>query len=662
MFAPRPGLIKSGLAGLNNFAYLTNLPEEGKGTWNHVKDSQQHYDYVILGGGSAGCVLAARLAEDPKVKVLVLEAGYTDDIPASKMPAVYLLTVDSPTDWQFVTTPQVHAGNRVMKQPRGKALGGTSAMNAMIYHRGPASDFDEWAALGNPGWSYKDVLPYFKKSEGFNDPDLPSTHPRGPQTSRVRKPVYETHDPKYHNAEGPWQVSYHHLFGSSEGFIRANVAEGVPFNKDFNGESTMGVNRFQTFIQRDAVRSSLARAFLKPKGVVPGGGPRGVIRVVYGALIQCILTHTRKGVKMAYGAEFLDDKNVLRRVVAMREVLLCSGAFGSPHLLLASGIGPSPQPSIPHFHTLKGVGANLADHLGIGVVFRARDRCHTVQQDLAYRRALFSLLNYGIRGVGGLTSQIGESANFVRLEDIAPEFVAREKARGTYQERASGPDSPHIEVIFAPFYVRKHGTVMAPDGKIYYTLIALLLNPCSSGTVTIRPKTKAGKSGNNNNNKTVSAAAGARDTIPEMETVVDPNYFSDSFDARVMAESVKFMRRLARRMNDDPEMGGREVFPGESQVPDHDDQALEKFVRESAETYYHPTSTCKMGPASDPLTVVDPRLNVYGVERLRVVDASVMPKIPAGHTCSPSVMIAEKAADLIKEDWAEVGSTVAARL
>lgn len=344
-------------------------------------------------------------------------------------------------------------------------------------------------------------------------------------------------------------------------------------------------------------------------------------------------------------------------MVAQREILLSSGAFGSPHLLLASGVGPSPQPTIPHIHTLKGVGANLADHLGIGVVFRARDRCHTIQQDLAYSRVFASLFNYGVRGVGGFTSQIGESANFVRLEDFAPEFVAREKANGTYQERASGPGSPHVEVIFAPFYVRKHGTVMAPDAKMYYTLIALLLNPCSSGTITIQPK-KNGK----RNGSTATTGGGSNNTIPEMETVVDPNYFSQSFDARVMAESVKFMRKLGRRMSEDPDMGGHEVFPGEKQVPSDDDKALEKYVRETAETYYHPTSTCRMGPASDPLSVVDSRLNVYGIDRLRVIDASVMPKIPAGHTCSPSVMIAEKAADMIKQDWTEFSSTVASRL
>ncbi|KAF9958775.1 hypothetical protein BGZ72_010916 [Mortierella alpina] len=591
MFAPKPRLMKSAISALNTISYLTHLPEEGKRTWDHAKDSQEHYDYIVLGGGSAGCVVASRLAEDPKVKVLVLEAGYTDDIMSSKTPAVYLLTLDSPTDWAFESTPQTHAGNRIMKQPRGKMLGGTSAMNAMMYHRGPASDFDEWESLGNPGWSYRECLPYFKKSEGFNDPNLPASHPNGPLTSRVRKEAYETYDPVYHGTDGPWQVTYHNLFGSSEGFIRANIAEGVEFNKDFNGESTLGVNRIQTFIQRDAVRSSLSRAFLKPKGIVPGGGPRGSIRVVYGAEVRRVLVQMRRGVKVAYGVEFVDHK--------------------------------------------KGVGANLADHLGIGVVYRARNRCDTIQKQMALGNVIKSYLSYKLHGTGAFTSQIGEAANFVRLEDIAPDFVAREKANGTYKERASGPNSPHLEIIFAPYFVRKHAAIMAPDNKIYFTLICLLLNPCSAGTVKIAPKKQSN--------------AGAAPV--EMETVIDPNYFSDGFDARVMAEGVKFIRKLGRRMHADPETGGREVFPGEAAVPDQDDAGLEKYVRENAETYYHPTSTCRMGPASDPLAVVDHRLNVYGVDRLRVIDASVMPKLPAAHTCAPTVMIAEKAADMIKEDW-----------
>ncbi|KAG0087043.1 hypothetical protein BGZ93_010131 [Podila epicladia] len=632
MFAPQPSLLKGVFRVLDGVSKLTSLPEEGKGPWVQDKDSKEQYDYVILGGGTAGCVLASRLAETPGVKVLILEAGYSDDVFSSKAPASYMMKFDTSDDWNFVTVPQAHAGNRVMKQPRGKLLGGTSAINAMMYHRGARGDYDEWESFGNPDWSYQDCLPYFKKSEGFNDPDLPATHAKGPMTSRVRKTQYETHDPAYHGTEGPWQVTFHNLFGSTEGFIRANVAEGVAFNKDFNGETTLGVNRIQTFIQRDAVRSSLSRAFLKPKGIVPGGGARGTIRVVYGANIQRVLVQMCRGVKMAYGVEFVDHNNAVRQVRAVREVLLCGGAFGSPHLLLASGIGPTPQPSIPHIHTLPGVGANLQDHLGLGVVFRARNCCETMQQGMAYGSSLKTLFNYVLRGVGPLSSQVGEAANFVRLDDIAPEFVAREKANGTYKEMASGPSSPHLEIIFAPFYVRKHGTIMAPDAKIYYTLIALLLNPASSGSVKIAPKkTKRGNL--------------------EWETVIDPNYYSDSFDARVMAEAVRFIRKLGRRLNQDPELGGREVYPGEEVIPDSDEQGLQQFARESSETYYHPTTTAKMGPGSDKMAVVDSRLNVHGIERLRVADASVFPKIPAAHTCAPTVMVAEKCADYIKEDW-----------
>lgn len=240
--------------------------------------------------------------------------------------------------------------------------------------------------------------------------------------------------------------------------------------------------------------------------------------------------------------------------------------------------------------------------------------------------------------------------NFVRLEEFAPEFVAREKANGTYREMASGPNAPHIELIFAPAYIRKHATIMPTDTKNYFTILVLLMNPCSSGTVTIAPK------------KTKSAKAGA----PEFETVIDPNYFSDPFDVRVMAESLKFIRRLARRMNEEPELGAREFYPGEQEVPDHDDVKLQAYVRRGAESYYHPTSTCRMGPTSDALAVVDNRLNVHGVDRLRVIDASVMPKLPAAHTCAPTVMIAERASDFIKEDWqdpvARTAEKTAARL
>ncbi|KAG0377707.1 hypothetical protein BGX24_005595 [Mortierella sp. AD032] len=610
-------------------------PQEGKAPWDHHKDTLVSYDYIVLGGGAAGSVVASRLAEDPAVNVLVLEAGYTDEIFASRVPSAYNVLFGSDADWNYETVPQTHAGNRTLMQPRGKILGGCSSINAMMYHRGPASDYDEWESLGNPGWSFNQCLPYFKKSEGFNDPNLPSDHPHGPLTNRVRFPELETFDPEAHGTEGPWQVTFHHLFQLSKQFIVAGQAEGIPFNKDFNGESTLGVNRIQTFIQRDGVRSSLSRAFLRSKDVVPGGAKygRGTVRVVFGADAKRILFQVKRGVKMAAGIEFVDHNNVRRRVMATREVLLCAGAFGSPQLLLASGLGPSPQPSIPHFHTLAGVGANLQDHLGISAVFRARDRLATFNSQYSAFNSIKSLFSYVTSGTGPLTCQLGEGVIFVRLEDIAPEWVAQEKANGTYQERASGPGSPHLEVIILPGYVRRHGTILASDFKSYFTVTALLLNPCSAGSFKIA--TQPTKSGNG----------------VEVKGVVDPNYLAESFDARALIQGLKFIRRIARRLNEDPEVGAREEFPGEADVPDRDDKVLEKYVREYSETYYHPVGTCKMGPASDKMSVVDHRLNVHGVERLRVIDASVMPKLVAAHTCAPTVMIAERAADFIKEDW-----------
>ncbi|KAF9404050.1 hypothetical protein BGZ94_004403 [Podila epigama] len=560
------------------------------------------------------------------------------------MPFSASLIYDSDMDWGFRTVPQAHADSRVMMQPRGKILGGSSSINAMIYHRGPASDYDEWERLGNPGWSYDKCLPYFIKSEGYNDPDAPASNPRGSATNRKRKAQYETHDSECHGTDGPWQVTFHHLFNISEGFIQASIQEGIPLNKDFNGKSTLGVNRFQTFIDRHAVRSSLSRAFLKPKGIVPGGGQRGTIRVVYGAKVSRILLQTRKGSKVAYGAEFVDHKNVTHRVLAAREVLLCSGAFGSPHILLASGIGAAPQPLIPHIHSLPGVGANLVDHLALSIVLKTYRRVSTLGNAINLINQPKNILKYMFKGVGPYTSQGAEAGAFVRLEDIAPDFVAREKANGTWRDPSSGPESPHLEITFVPVHVLKHSTILQPDLGSYYTITALLLNPCSSGSVKVAATKTATKT------KTGSFLGSSSNRI-RVETVIDPNYMGESFDARVLAESVRFMRRLAKRFNDHPDFGGTEVYPGEENVPSWDDNALEEFTRKKAETYYHPTSTCRMGPATDPMAVVDARLNVHGVERLRVIDASVMPKLPAAHTCAPTVMIAERAADMIKQDW-----------
>ncbi|KAG0028998.1 hypothetical protein BGZ81_004224 [Podila clonocystis] len=632
-----PNLLVAGVAvaGALGASYISKKRNQNpaRGPWNASVDAMAHYDYVILGGGTAGCVLANRLTEDPNINVLILEAGYSDDVSQSMTPLALTRCWHTELDWNLTSVPQVHAYGRVMRQPRGKLLGGSSSINAMMYHRGPASDYDEWEMIGNPGWSYKECLHYFKKAEGFNDPNLPLGHPKGPLTNRIRKPQYETFEPDFHGTEGPWQITYHYLFGATEAFIRANVAEGVPFNKDFNGSSTIGVNRVQTFIDRKAVRSSTARAYLGPDQLLKDGKPRqdrGHIRIVYGAKIVRVLIQKRTGVKVAIGAEFLDTNHQLQRVMAIKEVLLCAGAFGSPHILLASGIGPKPHPTIPHIHTLAGVGQNLQDHLGVPINFRCNPDAHTAASVSRWYQIPGVLYDYKVNGVGPLSSQGAESACFVRLEDVAPKFVAREKANGTWQDRSSGPKSPHFEVLFCSSFLRHHTSTPVPDGQNYFTLVGLLLNPISKGQVTISD-VKDGK----------------------LETLIDPNFFSDPFDARVIAEMIRFMRRIGAHMGQDPTCGAVEVFPGVDKVPNEDEAAMQEYAKRESSVYYHPTSTCRMGPTSDPLAVVDARLNVYGIDRLRVVDASVMPKLPAAHTCAPTVMIAEKAADMIREDWKE---------
>ncbi|KAI1318614.1 hypothetical protein EDD11_006115 [Mortierella claussenii] len=552
------------LGGVAGAAYLkTKLDQDpNRGPWNPRVDLQTHYDYIVVGA---------------------------DDIPASMTPLLFSTLLHTDMDWNLTTTPQTHVHGRIMSMPRGKLLGGSSSINAMMYHRGPASDYDEWAALGNTEWNYKECLRYFKKAEGFNDPDLPPGHLRGPLTRRIRKTQYEQFEPEFHGTEGPWQVTFHYMFGATEGFIRANAAEGIPLNKDLNGSSTMGVARVQTFIQRNAIRSSAARAYLGREQLKSGEGKRGRIRIVYGAHIARILIQKRRGVKVAIGAEFLDSNH--------------------------------------------------------GIIFRATRNTDSLASRARFYHIPKLLYDYKVNGVGPLSSQAGEAASFVRLEDIAPEFVAREKANGTWQDRSSGRHSPHVEILFVPGYMRNHTRIKAPDGKNYYTLTALLLNPVSSGKVAISD-IKDGK----------------------IETLIDPNYFEDDFDTRVMAEMIRFIRHLGKRMRQDPEVGGVEVFPGTDKVPSDDAVKLHDYIKSTCETFYHPTSTCHMGPRSDPLAVVDERLCVYGIDRLRVVDASVMPKVVAAHTCAPTVMIAEKAADMIKEDWRDAGadthssSSVLARL
>jgi len=274
---------------------------------------------------------------------------------------------------------------------------------------------------------------------------------------------------------------------------------------------------------------------------------------------------------------------VVRRVYASREVCLSSGVFQSPTLLLASGIGYHIHDSIPLVHALPGVGQNMTDHIGVAIVYKAPPHVQSIHTTFALKNIPKNIYKYFRHGTGPLSSQAVESGCFVRLEDIAPEFVTREKANGTWQERASGPDAPHIEILFPPCYVKADDFRYFPSGN-YYTLIAVLLNPASKGRtgvqVTEVPTTSKGKE------------TGRKEL--KVEPLIDPNFLADDFDMRVMKEAVKFARRLGKRMQQDPELGGVECSPGEEAVPNEDDAAMEAFIRQNCTTYFHSVGTCSV--------------------------------------------------------------------
>ncbi|KAF9208453.1 hypothetical protein BGZ49_008741 [Haplosporangium sp. Z 27] len=624
---------------LAGYAYSKKSRETGKEPWDEKKDALE-YDYIVLGGGTAGCVLAARLAEDPKVSVLVIEAGEDMDnsMTVKVLPAAPPALYHGKYDWQLKTVPQVHANGRVIIQVRGRLLGGCSSINGTQYTRGSASNFDQWATtFDNPGWSYKDVLPYFQKSECFTDPSLDPSHERWRYTAREYLPEYDTFQEDIHGTDGPWQVSFHHLHSISKNFIKANLAEGIPRLPDASASPMLGIARLYYSLQVDGVRSSTSRAFLGPKNV-PGGGNRGRIRIALKSKVERIIIEEKNGVKKAVGVEFRDSRDVLQRVHANREVLVCSGVFHSPTLLLASGIGYKIHPSIPLVHPLKGVGENLTDPFSVPLRYSAPAHINTVHSFLHAKAVISEVYKYFRHGTGMLTSALIETACFLRLEDISPEFVAREKANGTWQERASGPDAPHLEIMFLPCFVNKFGeTQVFPKHGNFYSLIIVLLNPASKGrtTATVNEVTTNGKS----------------EKRYQVEPVIDPNYLADEFDIRAIREGVRFARKLGRRMSKDPELAGVESYPGEEAVPDDDDAALEAYIRQESISSYHSTGTCAMGPASNPEAVVDARLRVHGVDALRVVDASIFPRVLSAHTAAATVMVAEKASDMIKEDW-----------
>ncbi|HET9104108.1 MAG TPA: GMC family oxidoreductase N-terminal domain-containing protein [Solirubrobacteraceae bacterium] len=510
------------------------------------------FDYVVVGAGSAGCVLAARLSEDPDTRVALLEAGGEDTQPEIHIPAAFPALFKSSLDWDLLGEPEPGLDNRRLYLPRGRMLGGCSSINAMIYIRGNRADYDAWAAAGCEGWGYEDVLPYFKRSED---------NERG--------------EDLFHGAGGPMAVSesrsMHPLVDT---MLKAARQAGHEPNPDFNAGRQEGVGRFQ-LTQRDGLRCSTADAFL-----VPAAG-RSNLRVITRALALRIVFEGDRAV----GVEIARD-GAVEVIRAEREVLLAAGTYQSPVLLMLSGIGPEDQ--------LAPLGIEMRSDLPVG--HGLQDHCMAQLNYLTDEPSLFGVTtpeNFALleQGRGPLTSNIPEAAGFFRAR--------------------AGVDAPDVEFHFAPSMFFDEGLTAPHDHG--YCFGPVVIKPTSRGRVMLRAP------------------------LPDSKPRVLCNFLTTEDDRASMLAGMKLAIEIARQ---EPL---RAVERAPFSVPESDSDAdLLAFARRAGQSVYHPTSTCAMG------SVVDAQLRVYGCQGLRVVDASVMPEITRGNTNAPVVMIAERAADLIR--------------
>ena len=513
------------------------------------------YDYVIVGAGSAGCVLANRLSEDPDVSVCLVEAGPPDSEDGLHIPVAFSQLYKTPFDWDFATEPEPALDGRSVYLPRGRVLGGSSSLNAMIYIRGNRRDYDEWRDLGNAGWGWDDVLPYFKRAED---------NERGAS--------------EFHGAGGPLSVSdSHSMHPLADAFVEAAAATGIKAVDDFNTGEQDGVGRYQ-LTQRGGMRCSTAVAYLHP------ALPRPNLTLIPMAFVTRVLFDGHR----ASGIEAIVE-GAPTELPAAREVILCAGAYQSPQLLMLSGIGPADDLTglgIDVRLDQPAVGGNLQDHLNAGIILFTDDPTTLETAETAENVALLQT-----EGRGPLTSNIAESGGFWRTRDDI--------------------EAPDIQFHFAPVMFADEGLMDPFDHA--YSYGACVVKPSSRGRVSLRSADPADK--------------------PKILT----NFLGTEEDWAVQVAGI----RKCLEIREQAPLKGYEREPYE--VPDGDDEAaIRAHVRAKGHHLYHPVGTCAMG------SVVDADLRVQGVEGLRVVDASVMPTLVRGNTNAPTIMIAEKAADLVR--------------
>jgi choline dehydrogenase-like flavoprotein len=530
------------------------------------------FDYVIVGGGSAGCVLANRLSADPAVRVALVEAGGEDDWIWFHIPVGYLFAIGNPrADWCFQTEPEPGLNGRALKYPRGRVLGGSSAINAMLYLRGQRRDYDRWRQMGLEGWGWDDVFPVFKRHED---------HFAG------ASPI--------HGAGGEWRVDRARMrWEILDAFADAAAQSGIPKVADFNGGDNEGSSYFQVN-QKRGRRWSAARGFLKP------ARGRANLTVITGALADRVLFEGTRAVGVAFRKEGREI-----RVGATREVVLAAGAVASPPLLERSGVGDPARLAdlgVPLVAALPGVGENLQDHLQLRTIFRV-EGTRTLNTDYPnlFKRALMGV-EYALFRRGPLAMAPSQFGAFTRS---SPDF-----------------ETPNVEFHIQPLSLDRFGEPMHPFAA--FTVSVCNLRPTSRGSIH------------------------ARSRDPAAAPVIRPNYLSTEEDRRVAVDSI----RLARRIVEAPALAR---FRPKAHLPDPalvTDAELAQAAGDIGTTIFHPVGTARMGADGDRGAVLDARLRVRGVSGLRVVDASVMPAIVSGNTNSPTIMIADKGATMIREDAA----------
>ena len=524
------------------------------------------FDYVIVGGGSAGCVLAARLSEDPSVRVCLIEAGGRDTNPLIHMPVGFAKMTTGPLTWGLTTAPQKHANNREIPYAQARVLGGGSSINAEIFTRGHPTDYDRWVEEGAEGWGFKDIRKYFLRSEG-------NTVLSG----------------EWHGADGPLGVSnVPDPNPTTLAFVRSCQELGLPYNPDFNGERQEGTGVYQTTTLNKR-RCSAAVGYLRP-----ALGRKNLMLMV-GGLVTRILFRGNRAVGISYA-----QGNATEDITAEREVIVTSGAIGSPKLMLLSGVGPAADLSrhgIKVQHDLPGVGQNLTDHFGIDIVAELNGH-QSLDKYGKWYNSLWAGMQYVLFKSGPVTSNVVEGGAFWYADRDQPK--------------------PDLQFHFLCGAGAEAGVPSVPKGSSGITLNSYTLRPKSRGSVTLRS------------------------SDPKATPVVDPNFLAEPDDLRISVEGVRVSREMFRQPSLQ-KMIRAVRFPDDNVRTQGE---LEAYARQYGRTSYHPVGTCKMGV--DAMAVVDPQLRVRGLDGLRICDSSVMPSLIGSNTNAPTIMIGEKAADLIR--------------